>query len=328
MTSLAIRLDDNSVSLPLERSHAAGRVASHTASAPEPPTAWAAALGQLTQHDRSSDLDPAPWTNLLCGHVASQTRTSSRRLDDLGHVDGVVQAGVVLQLGLAGWGNVQSRGGAPQRISPGDLLVTPIPSQCQCVVPVESPGWTYAWLRIGHPYMTERLARVVSLSGAHVSIPSDGPLTARLLRLVRAAIGNDFPDPWQAELELFECVLAFERWVRRPRDSGSEVQRFKDEVRSHILAGLPEGIALRDLAAEFGLSRCHFSYLFRRRTGMTLSRFAMAARIDLAATMLRETVEPLKAIASACGFSSPNHFARVFRRLRQASPAAFRQAGC
>jgi AraC family transcriptional regulator len=88
---------------------------------------------------------------------------------------------------------------------------------------------------------------------------------------------------------------------------------------------LPKALDVHALAAGHGMSRTHFSHLFRARTGLTPAHFATEVRIHEAARMLLETHAPLKQIAAACGFANPNHFCKVFRRIQHVSPKAYRR---
>lgn len=150
-------------------------------------------------------------------------------------------------------------------------------------------------------------------------------MTASIIRLVRGAIKKDFRDRFEAEIALFEFVPTFERWAQHSAESIVDGQTLMDKVRARILAGLPKAIGVHALAAEFGMSRSHFSHYFRGRTGLTPAHFSTEVRVDKATRMLRETHDPLKAIADACGFASANHLCKVFRRLRHLSPASLRQ---
>ena len=88
---------------------------------------------------------------------------------------------------------------------------------------------------------------------------------------------------------------------------------------------MPRAIGVNTLAAEFGMTRSHFSHCFRELTGQTPAHFATTVRVHEAARMLRETQAPLKAIADDCGFANPSHFCKVFRRFHHLSPATYRQ---
>jgi AraC-like DNA-binding protein len=229
-----------------------------------------------------------------------------------------------LQFSLAGWGNFQARGETPQQVGPGKVLFALLPSQHHCYLPKESPGWTFGWIAIYHPYLRAKIAKQVATTGAIIDITTSGELTASLLRLLRGAIKKDFRDQFESEMAMFAFSVTFERWAEQRHDGSARDERLVDEVRSRILANLPKAIDVLSLAADFRMSRSHFSRLFRDRTGLTPGHFATEVRIEEAARLLLDTHEPQKAIAGACGFANAGHFCKVFRRLRKLSPAAFR----
>jgi AraC-like DNA-binding protein len=158
-----------------------------------------------------------------------------------------------------------------------------------------------------------------------IDVAPDGSLAASTARLVRGAIKKDFSNRFEVELALFEFLLACEQAAQQARDSPVEGRQLLDAVRSRIVAGLPKALDVHALAAEYGMSRTHFSHLFRDRTGLTPAHFATEVRIHEAARMLLETHTPLKQIAAACGFANANHFCKVFRRIQHVSPKAYRR---
>jgi AraC-like DNA-binding protein len=294
---------------------------------PAPPPEWAATVDHLA----SLALWPVPappWWKAGARFRASLETwtdpTSHGNNDEASH--GGVAGSIVFQLTLAGWGYVRLEGQEPQKIGPGKGFWAVRPFGSSHSLPEESPGWTFARIEIHHPYFRSRLTKQVGTAGPLVDVRPGEALTASVIRLVRGAICKDFQDQFEAELALFDFVLTFERWVRRMADGAREAQRLMDEVRSHVLARLPKAIEVSSLAAEFGMSRGHFSHFFRERTGMTPAHFATQVRIQTVEKMLLATREPLKTIADACGFANANHLCKVFRRFRQFTPTAFRQA--
>jgi AraC-like DNA-binding protein len=291
----------------------------------EPPSDWAPAAHQLTDLARIPVAAPSWWAS-SAGFVGNiETWTGSTSTDRLNRPDISGRRSLRLQLSLAGWGHFQVRGETPQRLDPGKAIIRLVPSRDRCYLPEESPGWTFAWIGIHHPYLRDRLATRLASIGPIIDMPPDAALTASALRLVRGAIKKDFRDQFEAETALFEFVLSFERWVLKARECASDDHQLMDEVRSHIVAKLPKAISVCSLASEFGMSRSHFSHFFRARTGLTPAHFATEVRVQIAALMLTETAAPLKAIADACGFANANHLCKVFRRIRHLSPASFRQ---
>ena len=82
---------------------------------------------------------------------------------------------------------------------------------------------------------------------------------------------------------------------------------------------------LVELAAIAGLSRAHFSRMFRLSTGMPPHRFVLDARIARAKVLLSRPETRILDVAITCGFQTAQHFARVFRSLAGTSPTGYRK---
>jgi AraC-like DNA-binding protein len=301
----------------------AGRV-----SGPAPPAEWASTLHQLTE--LSSKPVPAPpwWTPMAAYFGSVETRTDPSGY----HWDGMKRLGrndapfIAFQLTLAGWGHFQLAGQPPQQVPPGTAFIALIPSRHRYYLPEESPGWTFGWLSIHHPYLRARMVKQVAATGPLVQVAPGGQLAAIVVRLIRGAIKKDFRDHFDAELALFEFLVACEQSAQRTRNSSDEGRRLLEAVRSRVVADLTNALNVAALAAEYGMSRTHFSHFFRSRTGVTPARFVAEVRIHHATRMLVETRAPLKQVALDCGFANANYFSKVFRRFQHMSPAAYRRA--
>jgi len=298
---------------------------------PQPPPEWAAALHQLTLLSRKPVPSPSWWTpkTAFFGSVETRTDPTSYHWDGMKRLARGDPPLFAFQLTLAGWGNFQLYGQPPLRVTPGKAFIALMPSRHRYYLPENSPGWTFAWISIYHPYLLARIAKQVAITGPLFEVAPDGPLAASTARLVRGAIKKDFRNRFEVELALFEFLLACEQSAEQARDSFRDTpdqgRQLLDAVRSHIVAGLPKALDVHALAAGHGMSRTHFSHLFRARTGLTPAHFATEVRIHEAARMLLETHAPLKQIAAACGFANPNHFCKVFRRIQHVSPKAYRR---
>lgn len=75
-----------------------------------------------------------------------------------------------------------------------------------------------------------------------------------------------------------------------------------------------------------GVSHGHLARTTRTYLGCTPVEFLATARIDLAASLLETTTDPVGRIAIRCGFTSQAYFARVFSRVRGSSPRSYRYA--
>jgi AraC family transcriptional regulator len=82
-------------------------------------------------------------------------------------------------------------------------------------------------------------------------------------------------------------------------------------------------ISLDELAGVAGLSRYHFSRLFRKHVGMSPALYVERSRLEQAKTMIGLGHLPLADIAYALGFADQSHFTRRFRRHVGCTPAAY-----
>jgi AraC-like DNA-binding protein len=296
-------------------------------SGPAPPPEWAAALHQLVDLSRKPVPPPAWWTPMTAYFGSVETRTDPSTY----HWDGMKRLArgdaplFAFQLTLAGWGNFHPYGRSPRRIPPGTAFIALIPSRHRYYLPAGSPGWTFGWISIYHPYLLERIAKQVNASGAVVEVAADGPLAAVVMRLLRGAIKKDFRNRFEVELALFQFLVACEQSAHQARASSGEGEQLIEAVRARVEAGLPHALNVNALAADYGMSRTHFSHFFRSRTGLTPARFAAEVRVHRATRLLLDRRATLEQIALDCGFANANYFCKVFRRFQHMSPASYRR---
>ena len=104
-------------------------------------------------------------------------------------------------------------------------------------------------------------------------------------------------------------------------------------MRPHVLARLQklieerltEPLRVEELAREACLSPFHFSRMFKQATGHAPHGYLLMRRLERARTMLRDTNDPVAAVARACGFTTQAHFCNVFHKRVGTTPAAYRR---
>ena len=84
-------------------------------------------------------------------------------------------------------------------------------------------------------------------------------------------------------------------------------------------------LSLDDVARAVGLSSFHLMRVFRRAIGVTPHQYLMRVRLLRAMTLLRDTAQPVTAIAYEAGWSDLSNFTRTFRRDVGCSPGDFRR---
>lgn len=95
-------------------------------------------------------------------------------------------------------------------------------------------------------------------------------------------------------------------------------------VLNHVHANLAEDLSAQALAVRADVSLAHFSRIFRDAMGVTVHRYVLAARLDLARKLLRQSTLPISRIAEECGFSSQSHLTASFRAAHSTTPAQYR----
>ena len=220
-----------------------------------------------------------------------------------------------------------STGNRRRRVLPGTAFIALIPSRHRYYLPQESPGWTFGWVSIYHPYLIARMAKQVAATGPVVELAPDGQLRpspcvsygVRSRRISRTASRPSWP--------MFEFLVAYEQaratnarhaptkagvcWKRSVRASLQDLTQGPQRRRAGGRAR-HEPHPLQSLLPV--AHRCHARAL--RRGGAHTSRHAM----------LLDTRTPLKQVALDCGFANANYFSKVFRRFQHMSPAAYRRA--
>ncbi|HXU01620.1 MAG TPA: AraC family transcriptional regulator [Polyangia bacterium] len=295
---------------------------------PSAPAEWAPLLKQLVQTSRSPSAGPHWWTASQAFFGNVETRTDPRRY----HWDGMKRIGrrephyAFFQFTLAGWGCFELYGGTPQRIPPGRGFFAVVPSRHRYYLPEASPGWTFGWVGMYHPYLVDRIAKQVAVTGSVVTTAPDSPLVAMAARLVRGAFQKDFRDRFDVERALFDLVVAFERQAQRLSDPEGDRERLLEALRGRVMADPSRPLDVARVAAEHGMSRSHFSHYLKARTGLSPARFMTEVRVQEASRLLLQTRMPLKQIAASCGLKSVSHFSRVFRRFQHLTPAAYRES--
>jgi AraC-like DNA-binding protein len=293
---------------------------------PEPPRVWTKTMRQLVDASRQLEEAPAWWTpvDAYFGSVETRVEPNSYYWDGMRRIGRRDRPLVFFQFTLAGFGHFELHGRPPQRVGPGTGFFAVIPSRHRYYLPESSPGWSFAWIGIYHPYLLRRIAKQVAATGPLVQALPNSPLVRHLVRLIRGAFRKDFDDRFEVEQALFAFTLAFEKLVQSVPDL--EGERLLDELRSRVLSEPRRRLDLELLSSERGMTRTAFSHFFRARTGLTPARFITEVKVQEAARLLVSTRLGLEQIASDCGFANGNHFSKVFRRFRHQSAGNYRRS--
>ncbi|MFC5469289.1 helix-turn-helix domain-containing protein [Cohnella suwonensis] len=127
----------------------------------------------------------------------------------------------------------------------------------------------------------------------------------------------------RAMLERVLFIFLYESRFRNKRTSAADAI---DETLSYINEHYMNKLTLPLLAERAGMSEGHYTVLFKKHTGMTMTAYLRKLRIEKASIMLRQTRLSAKEVAQRTGFSDYFHFSRVFKQEEGLSPTAYQQS--
>lgn len=94
-------------------------------------------------------------------------------------------------------------------------------------------------------------------------------------------------------------------------------------VLSFIDANIYRNITLGELSQQAELSKFYFARCFRGSLGASPVNYITKLRMERAHKLLEDGRHSVLAVAAACGYENPSHFARLFRKHHGVTPSNF-----
>lgn len=220
-------------------------------------------------------------------------------------------------------------GGKAVALQPGDFTLTP--AGLSSHYDLDAPGYHLCMhvetLPAGRAALTlplhwrtgsqarrvqERMQDVIQLYRTHLEAGAD----AGLAKLAAGAALQS--------LLIWVALIAARRQPLRVHPAG-RVEGAMERVRRYLDDHYRESIRVPLLAKNAGVSQNYLARRFREEQGMTLQRYLLGRRIDLARHLLAFTDMPVKAVAIDAGLGNPQYFHRQFVRAVGHSPSRERE---
>jgi AraC family transcriptional regulator, glycine betaine-responsive activator len=97
------------------------------------------------------------------------------------------------------------------------------------------------------------------------------------------------------------------------------------EIIKLMEGALENPLDIRQIADHVGISARQVERLFCEQLGTSPKAFYLKLRLACARTLLRQTLNPILAVAVECGFGSTSHFSHAYKRLFGIAPTDERQ---
>ena len=100
-------------------------------------------------------------------------------------------------------------------------------------------------------------------------------------------------------------------------------ETFRDII-NHVNEHFFNDITLQSIAQKFTINPNYASQLFKKETGVTFTKYLTTMRVNYASSMLKTSDLSINEIAEKSGFKDYFYFTRVFKKITNMTPTAYR----
>ena len=99
-----------------------------------------------------------------------------------------------------------------------------------------------------------------------------------------------------------------------------------DEIAEYIKNNLTERLSVDLICKKFLMSKNSLYAAFEEHYGTTVNEYITSVRLDMAKSLLRDTVAPVYEIAEQVGINNYTYFCKLFKKIEGVSPIKYRKA--
>lgn len=147
--------------------------------------------------------------------------------------------------------------------------------------------------------------------------------------IVVEALRNRADDFLEKPFDRDEMKTVIDRLLAESVDKDAVVHNSSgkiDRVSRFIMRNFDKPLSLKMISAEVHLSPKYLSRLFKENTGMTLSTYRIALRIEAAKVLLMKSCFTISEIAGKLGYKNPDSFMKMFKDLTGLRATAYRKS--
>lgn len=224
---------------------------------------------------------------------------------------------VILQRTLSGRGLFDCQG-IEHEVPAGHAFVSVVPEDAEYRYPADSKEpWAFDWINFYGKLAIDFWTQFRKDHGPVIPLEGRSIAGSALTRLIRSVEQRSFVDPFEASEQGYQFWMLLQRQL-------FESQRATPGTREPVLQYCRQQyhipITVKELAAQAGMSREHFTRRFRTEHGISPAAYLRERRLEIAREMIATTDVPLRDIALRCGFSSPRQLTVQLRQEKKAPP--------
>ncbi len=215
---------------------------------------------------------------------------------------------------LSGKGTLEM-GGAVHSIQEGQMFFIPPRTEIR-YYPDESDPWEYIWFSL-RSNVTEELQNCLDFSLEQpVRTCARFPEVKNTLRRMMESLqdgGGSFT-ALSAFYEILEICSA--------HTPHTEIRQIKQMIDQSFTSA---SFSIERLCKEVNISHAHLLRLFKNAYGITIKKYVLQKRMELACELLSTTELSVRSVALSCGFTDELHFMKTFKNNLGISALRYRK---
>lgn len=250
-----------------------------------------------------------------------RVQSSAYRWDGIKRTDG---EGVIFQFTLSGQGMI--RYGNQEFVVPKNCgFLCTLPSDHIYYFDETYDHWEFLFIAARGEDAIRHWQSLIDHFGPVVSFENQIEPIVCISELYSLIHNDVVLDKYYVSSQLYRFVMELNRILEgydtsQYKDSPEPVRKAIRQMQSQYATPL----SLDIIAANAGLSKCHFSRVFLNKTGIQPMQYLRKIRIEKASDLLSETSKTMETIARETGFDNSNYFSRVFKAIVGVTPLQYR----
>ncbi len=223
-----------------------------------------------------------------------------------------------------GGGWFESAATGRMRLEEGTVFLL-FPGTWHRYAPDRRTGWAESWIEFEGPVPDSLRANGV-LDVARPVYP--GALSVEAAQLVRSChdLAEVQPPGFAGQLAaaVFQVLALLVATRAEAEQPPSQVRQLVRRAEIRLLEGFDEGLRIRDLARELGISESHLRRVFKTSTGLSPKEYLLDLRLRRVRILLRGSALTLGEVAARTGYDSAYHLSAEFKKRVGVAPSRWR----
>ncbi|MNB89137.1 HTH-type transcriptional regulator YesS [compost metagenome] len=142
---------------------------------------------------------------------------------------------------------------------------------------------------------------------------------------------SNFHWPCRSRSLFLEVLILLSKLIHEeesPPEEDADPNDIANQVLVYLHTNYSNKITLNELSRMFHMNRTTMNHQFFQLTNLSIIDYLVKYRVQIAATLLRDTLLPISEIMERVGFHNTTHFWRMFKRHTTLSPSSYRKQNC